>query len=82
MKNFDADQDYDDFDAWFQEFSSEAWENHSFAWMDTMKKGMTLERDAHDQFKAWCYDNRWPEIRIARECDRLSHLADVARLAA
>jgi hypothetical protein len=81
-KHFDADQDYDDFEAWFQELSDEQFGQMAIGWMLSVKPGTTLSRDGFDTFKGYLLDTRWPEIREARECDRLSHLADAARLAA
>jgi hypothetical protein len=81
VKNFDADQDYDDFDVWFQEMDELKFGQLMFAWLETVKAGATFTRDGFDTFKGWALDVRWPEIREARECDRLSHLADLARAA-
>ena len=82
MKNFDADQDYDDFDAWFQEMDELKFLQMMFGWLERLPAGTTFTRQGDDEFKGWAYDVRWPEIRAARECDRLSHMADMARMAA
>jgi len=81
-KQFDADRDYDDFEAWFQEMDELKFGQLMFAWLETVKAGTTFTRSGEDTFKGWALDVRWPEIRAARECDRLSHLADYARWAA
>lgn len=80
-KQFDADQDYDDFDAWFQALSDEDFCQMAMDWLDTVKAGTVFTRDGDDTFKGWALDNRWPEIREARECDRIFHIADLARAA-
>lgn len=82
MKNFDADQDYDDFDAWFQELSDEKFADFAFTWMESMVAGYAMPRSGSDTFKGWVYDRKWPDVRLAREADRLESLADFARWAA
>lgn len=81
-KHFDADQDYDDFEAWFQALDSAKWEDLSFTWMETMPKGYVLPRSGSDTFKGWVFEHRWPEVRMARELTELLDRADAARLAA
>lgn len=82
MNRFDADQDYDDFEAWFQALTDEQFGQMACGWLETVKPGTVFTRDGHDTFKGWALDVRWPEIRAARECDRLSCMADAARMAA
>lgn len=81
-KQFDADQDYDDFDAWFQALSDEQYGQMVIGWLNTVKAGTVFTRSGDDTFKGWALDVRWPEIREARECDRISTIADWARWAA
>lgn len=82
MNRFDPDQDYDDFERWFQDLDSAKWEALSFAWMESLPKGAVLPRNGHDSFKGWVFDQRWPEVRMAREMERLTTMADYARWAA
>jgi hypothetical protein len=82
VKNFDAEQDYDDFDAWFQELSDENFADFAFTWMESMVAGYAMPRSGSDTFKGWVFDTKWPDVRMAREADRLESLADFARWAA
>jgi len=82
MNRFDADRDYDEFETWFHELSDEQFGQMACGWLLKVAPGTTFSRDGYDTFKGYLLDNRWPEIREAREVDRLSHLADCARWAA
>lgn len=78
----DADRDYDDFERWFDGLADIVFADLAFTWMETLKAGAVLSRGGYDSFKGWLFDEKWPGIRMAREIDRLTSLADYARWAA
>jgi hypothetical protein len=82
VKTFDADQDYDDFEAWFHELDETKFSDFAYTWMDSMQAGYTLPRSGYDTFKGWLFDRRWPEVRMQREMQELMDRADAARWAA
>lgn len=81
-KQIDPEQDYDDFEEWFQDLPEDQYGRYSFAWQEAMQKGHVIERSGYGDFQDWVYDNRWPEVRMAREMDRLTQLSETARWAA
>lgn len=82
MNRFDADRDYDDFERWFHDLPEAQFGDFAFAWMETLKAGDVMPRGGFETFRGWMFDAKWPDMRMAREIDRLTTMADAARLAA
>jgi hypothetical protein len=82
MNRFDADRDYDEFETWFHELSDEKFGQLMLGWLNTVQAGTKFTRDGYDTCKGWALENRWPEIRMARELDELVTRTEAARLAA
>lgn len=80
-KRFDPERDYEQFEEWSQNLKDSLFVDYAMDWMESVKAGTILAEDGYRTFTGYLFDQKWPAVREAREAERLSMLADIARAA-